>query len=89
MVQRYDIAEAPWGLAIDPEDDGEWVKWEDIEDIIHDNTIVPPSLREIEARIGAKLRGNTTLLDFDTGNVYEVFKDGSKVLLYNEWEDNS
>jgi len=34
MIQRYDIAEAPWGLAIDPEDDGEWVKWEDVKDMI-------------------------------------------------------
>lgn len=31
MIQRYDIAEVPWGIDIDPDDDGDWVKWEDVE----------------------------------------------------------
>ena len=93
MIQRYSV----WheDISTYENNDGDWVKWEDVEDLILDSQPSPLTLEHWPELAAAKRRGSTTELDFDTGNVYEVSPDGTRTLMYNELlvripgEDNS
>ena len=100
MIQRYGIAEDVADYWAVERDDGEWVKWDDVLDLLDDYDIdinkSSPDFAEQRAILSVWSKGCHTELDFDTGIISVVSKDGlMKTPVYNQWtkevlvEDNS
>ena len=82
MIQRHHLWYNEYGNEFDmvEKDDGEWVKWEDVCDLLPEDI----DLARQRAVMTHVTKGCKTEYDFDTGEICVVSSDGLKrTLVYN------
>jgi hypothetical protein len=91
VIQRYFPASAydeNGAPIMSEDDDGDWVKWEDVLDLLDDHGIDTnePDFSGERAILSVWSKGCHTELDFDTGVICVVSKDGlTRTPVYNQW----